>query len=98
MVCEVKCRRPPTQEDFEEAARVRDRIVKIDRMLERQRVTQTSGIDQDVMGIARQGAAVDLQMMFVRGGLLIGRKDFFWPESADTTDDEIGTVGHRTIL
>ena len=77
------------QEDFEEAARVRDRIVKIDRTLERQRVAQTSGIDQDVVGIARQGTAVDLQMLFVRGGLLIGRKDFFWPEGADTTDVEL---------
>jgi excinuclease ABC subunit C len=77
------------QEDFEEAARVRDRIVKIDRTLERQRVAQTSGIDQDVVGIARQGPAVDLQMLFVRGGLLIGRKDFFWPEGADTTDVEL---------
>ena len=77
------------QEDFEEAARVRDRIIKIDRTLERQRVAQTSGIDQDVVGIARQGTAVDLQMLFVRGGLLIGRKVFFWPEGADTTDVEL---------
>lgn len=76
-------------EHFEEAARLRDRIVKIDRTLERQRVTQTSAIDQDVMGIARQGSAVDLQMLFVRGGLLIGRKDFFWPEGADTPDEEL---------
>ena len=77
------------REDFEEAARVRDRIIKIDRTLERQRVAQTSGIDQDVVGIARQGTAVDLQMLFVRGGLLIGRKDFFWPEGVDTTDVEL---------
>ena len=77
------------REQFEEAARLRDRIVKIDRTLERQRVTQTSAIDQDVMGIARQGTAVDLQMLFVRGGLLIGRKDFFWPEGADTSDEEL---------
>ena len=77
------------REDFEEAARLRDRIVKIDRMLERQRITQTSGIDQDVIGIARQGAAVDLQMLFVRGGLLIGRKDFFWSDGGDTADEEL---------
>jgi excinuclease ABC subunit C len=77
------------REHFEEAARLRDRIVKIDRTLERQRVAQTSFIDQDVMGIARQGTAVDLQMLFVRGGLLIGRKDFFWQEAADTTDVEL---------
>ena len=83
------------REDFEEAARLRDRIVKIDRMLERQRITQTSGIDQDVIGIARQGAAVDLQMLFVRGGLLIWPKDFFSSDGGDTADEEFGAVGHR---
>jgi excinuclease ABC subunit C len=77
------------REEFEEAARLRDRLFKIDRMLEKQRITQTSATDQDVMGLARQGAAVDLQILFVRGGLLIGRKDFFWPQSADTLDEEL---------
>jgi excinuclease ABC subunit C len=32
---------------------------------------------------------VDLQILFVRGGLLIGRKDFFWPQSADAPDEEL---------
>lgn len=32
---------------------------------------------------------MDLQILFVRGGLLIGRKDFFWPQSADATDEEL---------
>lgn len=77
------------REDFEEAARLRDRIFKIERTLEKQRVAQTSFTDQDVIGLARQGAAVDLQMLFVRGGLLIGRKDFFWPQGADTPDEEL---------
>jgi excinuclease ABC subunit C len=58
-------------------------------MLEKQRITQTSSTDQDVVGLARQGTAVDLQILFVRGGLLIGRKDFFWPQSADATDEEL---------
>lgn len=77
------------REDFEEAARLRDRMFKIERTLERQRITQTASVDQDVIGIARLGAAVDLQLLFVRGGLLIGRKDFFWPNAADTSDDEL---------
>ncbi len=77
------------REEFEEAARLRDRMFKIERTLERQRITQTVSADQDVIGIARQGSAVDLQLLFVRGGLLIGRKDFFWPESADSPDDEL---------
>src|SRR5678815_3888183 len=77
------------REEFEEAARLRDRIFKIERTLERQRITQTASIDQDVIGIARHGTSVDLQVLFVRGGLLIGRKDFFWLESADATDEEL---------
>jgi excinuclease ABC subunit C len=77
------------REEFEEAARLRDRIFKIERTLERQRITQTASIDQDVVGLARHGASVDLQLLFVRGGLLIGRKDFFWLESADATDEEL---------
>lgn len=77
------------REEFEEAARLRDRLFKVERMLEKQRITQTSATDQDVIGLARQGAAVDLQILFVRGGLLIGRKDFFWPQSADTPDEEL---------
>ncbi|UVT21964.1 MAG: excinuclease ABC subunit UvrC [Nitrospira sp.] len=76
-------------EEFEEAARLRDRLFKIERMLEKQRITQTSAMDQDVLGLARRGAAVDLQILFVRGGLLIGRKDFFWPQSADAPDNEL---------
>ena len=74
---------------FEDAARVRDRIVSIERTLEKQRITQITDVDQDVFGLAWQGAAVDLQLLFVRGGLLIGRKDFFWPDASGTSDEEL---------
>ena len=77
------------REDYEEAARIRDRIFKIERTLERQRVAQTDTVDQDVIGFARDGAAADLQMMFVRGGLLVGRKDFHWNDVQDTSDAEL---------
>lgn len=84
-----KMERAAEREDFEEAARLRDRLFKMERMLEKQRVSQVSAVDQDVIGLARQGDAVDLQILFVRGGLLIGRKDFFWPQSADVADEEL---------
>ena len=76
-------------QDYEEAARIRDRIFKIERTLERQRVAQTETVDQDVIGLVRDGAAADLQMMFVRGGLLVGRKDFHWSDVQDTSDVEL---------
>jgi excinuclease ABC subunit C len=74
---------------FEEAARLRDQIVRIEQTLEKQRIAQTTAADQDVIGLARQGTATDLQMLFVRGGLLIGRKDFFWPDAGDVSDEEL---------
>ncbi len=77
------------RQDFEEAARLRDRIFKIERTLEKQRVAQTAAADQDVIGLARRSTAVDLQMLFVRGGLMIGRKDFFWPDAGETSDEEL---------
>lgn len=77
------------REAFEEAARLRDRLFKIQRTLEKQRITQIASVDQDVIGLARRGEAVDLQLLFVRGGLLIGRKDFYWPTGADTADEEL---------
>ncbi len=81
--------RAAEQEQFEEAARLRDRLFNVERTLEKQRITQISAADQDVVGLARQGTAADLQLLFVRGGLLIGRKDFFWPQSGDASDEEL---------
>jgi len=77
------------REEYEEAARLRNRIVNISKTLETQRVAQIGPIDQDVVGLARMGPAADLQLLFVRGGLLIGRKDFFWAETTDITDEEL---------
>ncbi|MGB0911354.1 MAG: excinuclease ABC subunit UvrC [Nitrospirales bacterium] len=77
------------QEEFEEAARLRDRIINIERTLERQRITQIHAIDQDVLGIARSGSSADLQLLFVRGGLLIGRKDFYWNDATDVSNPEL---------
>lgn len=63
---------------FEEAARLRDQIARIDKVLERQRITSTRLEDQDVVALVREGDAADVQVLFVRGGMLIGRKDFYF--------------------
>ena len=74
---------------FEEAARIRDQIAKIEKTLEKQRVTTTELIDLDVMAIARSGDQLDLQVLFIRGGMLTGRKDFFMSGMGDTPDEEV---------
>ncbi len=77
------------REDFEEAARLRDRIGQIEKTIEKQRITQIHAVDQDAIGIARSEGAADLQLLFIRGGLLIGRKDFFWIDAKDIPDHEL---------
>ena len=77
------------REAFEDAARLRDRILSIERTLEKQRVAQIGPVNQDVLGLARAGNTADVQLLFVRGGLLIGRRDFFWADAGDVTDEEL---------
>ncbi len=76
---------------FEEAARLRDTIFKIERTLEKQRVTSTDLVDQDVLSLARHQDVADLQVMFVRGGMLIGRKDFFLEGVGELPEEEVYT-------
>ncbi|MEE8185777.1 MAG: excinuclease ABC subunit UvrC, partial [Thermodesulfobacteriota bacterium] len=75
--------------NFEEAARIRDRIFRIEKVLERQRIVSAEAKDIDVVGLAREGSTVDLQVLFFRGGMLVGRKDIFYEKARDVTDEEI---------
>lgn len=77
------------RENFEEAARVRDRIYHIRQLLERQRVASPDQEDQDVIALAREGRYADIQILFIRGGLLIGRSDFFWDQLTEEKDEEL---------
>jgi excinuclease ABC subunit C len=60
-------------------------------VLERQRITSTRLEDQDVVALVREGESADVQVLFVRGGMLIGRKDFYWPQ-ADPDDVALVTA------
>jgi excinuclease ABC subunit C len=61
---------------FEAAARIRDQIVAIENTLERQHVVADTVIDQDIFGFHREGDAIDIVILTVRSGLLVGRQPF----------------------
>ena len=63
-------------EDFEAAAALRDSIAAVDRTLARQDMVQDEFIDQDVWGLYRQADAVEVAVLFIRGGKLVGRRTF----------------------
>ena len=61
---------------YEEAARLRDQIRSIEKSVEKQKVTDYSGGNQDVIGIHRDGGEVEIAVLFIRHGRLIGRRNF----------------------
>jgi excinuclease ABC subunit C len=63
-------------ERFEEAARLRDQLRAIERTQERQHALTHWGADQDVLGLYREGGAVEVQVLLVRDGKLVGREGY----------------------
>lgn len=61
---------------FEDAARIRDQIISVRRVLERQYVSTEEG-DVDVIAIVSQSGVVCIHILFIRGGRLIGGKSYF---------------------
>ena len=64
------------REDYEDAAKWRDRSLAIEGMLEEQKVVGRPGIDSDVFGFLRRGGDVVIQALFVRDGRITGARDF----------------------
>ena len=63
-------------EEYEAAAQLRDSIAAVERSLARQDVVQDSFVDQDVFGMWRNADAVELVVLFIRGGKLMGRRAY----------------------
>ncbi len=68
--------------EFERAARFRDRIFSIKRILERQRMLLHEKINMDVMGVAQQEDTVCVAVVFIRKGMVIGEKEFVFEEAS----------------
>lgn len=75
--------------NFEEAGRLRDRLRKVEKVRERQRIISTGLENQDVIGIAQKDGCADIQVLFIRGGMVIGRKDFFFHKIEDISDKDL---------
>lgn len=79
---------------FEKAALYRDQIHSLTRTIEHQAVVAEHHLDQDVIGLHRQEAAVGIALLFIRGGMLTGSQSFFLPDPLGD-DDSLLT---QTIL
>lgn len=71
---------------FERAATIRDQLIAIENIVERQKVISSEYIDSDVIAMARSNGDACVQVFFIRGGKLIGR-EYFLLEGAEETPD-----------
>ena len=74
--------------DFELAATIRDKIISLRRVQERQYVSSDQG-DLDVLAaIVRDGIAI-VEVCFIRGGRSLGNKSYFPKGSSESTPEEL---------
>ncbi|OGO49552.1 MAG: excinuclease ABC subunit C [Chloroflexi bacterium RBG_16_63_12] len=71
---------------FEKAGVLRDQLVAIERVVEKQKVITAEQIDSDVIAFARSNGEACVQVFFIRAGKLIGREYFV----LEGTEDESG--------
>lgn len=65
------------RQDYEEAARIRDQLLAIESVVEKQKVDALQMIDQDVIASARSGGDLAVVVLQIREGLLIGRQNHY---------------------
>lgn len=78
--------------DYEEAARLRDRIKAIQASLEKQRIVAHGRGDRDIFGLHRDGAALVICQLFIRGGVLTGNRLYPFKDAADDDDRLLGQL------
>jgi len=74
---------------FERASVLRDQIQSLNKVRERQKIISTEQVDQDVIGVVRQGNDACVELFFVRRGRLVGQEAFFFDRVAGSPDGEI---------
>lgn len=74
--------------NFETAAKIRDQIQHIEKVIEKQKIVSSDFIDQDVIGFHRQDHTVVIHPLFIRAGKLLGGKGFTFPSSG-LPDEEV---------
>ena len=75
--------------EFEKAAELRDRMLAIERANEKQKVSNITENNIDVIGIAKSEMEVCIEIFFVRGSKMVGREHYFFNDLKDVDDEEI---------
>lgn len=86
---EEKMKKAAQELRFEAAARLRDQIESLRKIVEKQKIITSAPVDQDVIGIAAAEETACVQLFHIRQGKLIGRERFFLDVAPDDTAEEM---------
>jgi excinuclease ABC subunit C len=73
--------------EFERAGQLRDQLRAIERSLEKQRTVLGDLLDEDVLGFHREGAALEVHLLFFRNGRLSGGRSFNFSKQEFPTEE-----------
>ena len=75
--------------EFEKAAYLRDKKIAIERISEKQKVSNITENDIDVIGISKNEVEVCVEIFFIRNSKMVGREQYFFKELVDEEEKQI---------
>jgi len=78
-----------TNQEFEVAAKMRDQLENVRRVIERQQMVSTRSEDLDVIGLAEDELEAAFQVFFVRRGRVTGRKGYIVDKVEDLSTPQL---------
>ena len=75
--------------EFEKAIEYRELLTSVQKIAQKQKITDTAGEDRDILAVAVEEEEAGVQVFFIRGGRLIGRYHFYLKIAKGETQSEI---------
>jgi len=73
---------------YEAAARLRDQIITVHQMQEKQRVASAEDEDADVFGFHYENGMLAVNLFHMRSGKIVDRREMFWEDLPELLDEE----------
>ena len=86
---EIQIKEASDKQEYEKAAELRDRKIAIERISQKQKVSNISENDIDVIGLYKNELSVCIEVFFVRNSKMVAREHYFFDELKDLENKEI---------
>jgi excinuclease ABC subunit C len=80
--------------DYEKAARFRDQLIAVNDSLESQGVVDLRELDRDIFGLYREGSLLQITILQMRRGRMVGSQGFDFNRQGVPTEEVISTVAN----